>query len=329
MTFGELLLRLSPPSTELFFQSSQLRWYFGGSEANVAASLAHFGAKSEYVTCLPDNAVGDAALAALRAEGIDTSHIVRGGNRLGIYFVEAGADVRQMRVVYDRAGSSFSEMPAHAIQWTDAIRGADRLHISGITPALSDAAGECVAEAVAAARAANVRISIDLNFRSVLWRGRSPLPLVRPLATQCDVIIGNQVAIGAMLGIGDGKPDNTAAASRTTAERVADELGCATVAITRRNLTSATEHGWSADIYDSKTKAFYSSRQYQVVVVDRVGGGDAFAAGLIYSLAIGRSPAESIEFAAAAGALKLTIPGDFNRVSPEQVETLLASSKDD
>jgi 2-dehydro-3-deoxygluconokinase len=329
VTLGELLLRLSPPPHELLFQSPQFRWFFGGSEANVAASLARFGVASEFVTRLPANAVGDAALATLRAEGVSTQHIARGGNRLGIYFVESGADVRQMRVVYDRAGSAFSEMQTGSISWEAVLRGADRLHVSGITPALSEATAAITTDALAAARRIGVRVSIDLNFRPAIWSGMDPRPVIRPLASQCDLIIGNLTAIAAMLGIASEPTERGDASVRTIATRVQAETGCSTIAITRRDLVSATQHGWSAILFDGATQELYSSRAYEVAVVDRVGGGDAFAAGLIYALLNGESRQHAIDFAAAAGALKLTVPGDFNRVSKEDVLALLGSDTHD
>src|SRR4051812_44282418 len=185
VSFGELMLRLSPPGEERFFQSPTLRTYFGGSEANVAASLAHFGVESEYVTRLPTNAIGDAALASLRAEGVGVRDVVRGGTRMGIYFVESGADLRPMRVVYDRAHSAFSEIGADEVDWERVLRGSDWLHLSGITPALGDGPARAAAGAAGAARALGVAVSVDLNYRPALWAGRDPQPSVRPLVEGC------------------------------------------------------------------------------------------------------------------------------------------------
>lgn len=330
VTFGEMLLRLSPPSFERLFQSPQFQWYFGGSEANVAASLAQFGVESEYVTCLPDNPVGDAALAALSAAGIVTRHVVRSGSRLGIYFVELGADIRQMRIVYDRAGSAFSEMQPHVIPWSTVLRATDRLHISGITPALSSHSVECAAEAVAAARAAGIPISMDLNFRPAMWGTRDPRPIIRPLAESCDILVGNLPAVRAMLGIGSAADDTTSAhVAERTVRTIREQVGCAVVALTRRDVVSASEHRWSATLYDGISDRIYNSRTYHVRVIDRVGGGDAFAAGLIHALLGGQPAAHALDFATAASALKLTIPGDFNRVSIQEVNSLLASRTED
>ena len=324
VSFGEIMLRLSPPGEERFFQSPVVQSYFGGSEANVAVSLAHFGVGSEYVTRLPANLVGDAALRALRAEGVGVEGILRGGSRLGIYFVEPGVDVRPMRVVYDRAQSAFSQLDPAEIDWRSLLRGADWLHLSGITPALGDAPARAALDAASAARALGVTVSLDLNYRPALWTGRDPAALVRPLAAQSDVVIGNQSSVEVMLG------GSTAGGPVTTldavAERVQAELGCRQVAITHREVLSANEHGWRAALYDANGKKAHASRRYQVRVVDRVGGGDSFAAALIFASLTGRAPADTIAFATAASALKLTIPGDFNRVSVEEVDRLVQSA---
>jgi 2-dehydro-3-deoxygluconokinase len=320
--FGELMLRLSPPGQERFFQTPTLRSWFGGSEANVAVGLAHLGSPSRYITRLPENAVGDAALAALRAEGVDTRDMVRGGPRLGIYYVESGADIRPMRVVYDRAGSAFSQIDEGAVDWTVALKDAAWLHLSGITPALGEGPARAALAAAKAARKLHVRVSLDLNFRPALWAGRDPRPLVEPLARASDLLIGNPGAFAAMLGVATpaGAGDQLV---RDASKRVHDTLGCAHVAVTRRDVKSASHHGWNACLYDAATDGFYVSRRYDVHVVDRVGGGDSFAAGLLHALRTGHTPASALEFATAASALKLTIPGDFNRVSSEEVHRLL------
>jgi 2-dehydro-3-deoxygluconokinase len=320
VSFGELMLRLSPPGEERFFQTPSLRTYFGGSEANVAASLAHLGLQSDYVTRLPANAVGDAALAALRAEGMGVRGVLRGGARMGIYFVESGADLRPMRVVYDRAHSAFSEIDADEIDWDSLLRAAHWLHLSGITPALGDGPARAAAAAAASARSLHVPVSVDLNYRPALWAGRDPRPLVRPLVERCELLIGNPGAVKAMLGVNvaEGAGDD---ALRETAARLRAELGCRRVAVTRREVISASEHGWSAVLDDAGT--VHASQRYQVRVTDRVGGGDSFAAGLVYGLLAGRPAPDALRFATAASALKLTIPGDFNRVTVEEVDRLL------
>ncbi len=326
VTFGELMLRLSPPGHERFFQSPALRSWFGGSEANVAASLAHLGLPSDYVTQLPNSAIGDAALAALRAEGIGVTDVIRGGSRLGIYFVEAGADVRPMRVVYDRAHSAFSELVPDEIDWDRILVGASWLHLSGITPALGDGPARAAASAARVARDLGIRVSVDLNYRPALWAGRDPRPLVRPIVERCELLIGNPRAVTEMLGVELPQlGDDDREAVRQTAERLRDELGCERVAVTRRDLVSASEHGWSAILHDGRTGELHASRRYQVRVVDRVGGGDSFAAALIFALLGQRAAADALAFATAASALKLTIPGDFNRVTVDEVEQLLES----
>ena len=224
--FGELMLRLSPPGDERFFQTPSLRTWFGGSEANVAVGLAHLGTPAAYVTRLPTNAIGDAALAVLRAEGLDTSHILRGGPRMGIYYVESGADLRPMRVVYDRAGSSFSQLDAGELDWCAVLRGADWLHLSGITPALGEGPARAAIAAARGARQEGVSVSLDLNYRPALWAGRDPRPFVEPLAAASDLLVGNPGAFAAMLGVEtpDGAGDELVLAS---ARRVHEQLGCA------------------------------------------------------------------------------------------------------
>jgi 2-dehydro-3-deoxygluconokinase len=320
VTFGELLLRLSPPRHERLFQSAELRAGFGGAEANVAVGLAHLGVRADYVTRLPDNAIGDAALRALLAEGVGTDWIVRGDGRMGIYFVEPGADIRAARVVYDRAGSAFSRVGRGTVDWPTALAGAGWFHGSGITPALGDGPADALAAAVAAARSHGARVSFDLNYRPALWQGggRDPRPLIEPLVKGADLLIGNRDAVRAMLGVDS---------ADSLEQRLADQFGLRRVALTRREVLSASEHGWSAALYDTATGALATSRRYQVQVVDRVGGGDSFAAALIAALLAERAPAEAIEFATAAGALKLTIPGDWNRVTADEIDQLVRACK--
>jgi 2-dehydro-3-deoxygluconokinase len=327
VAFGELLLRLSPPGAERLFQSPALRTWFGGAEANVAAGLAVLGTRSAFVTVLPDSPVGDAALAALRADGVDVAHVRRGAGRMGLYFVEPGADLRAMRVVYDRAGSAFSRVDAGAFDWPAALAGAAWLHVTGITAALADGAAACAAEAVRAARAAGVRVSVDLNWRPALWAGRDPRPAVRPIVEGADLLVGNAPAVRAMLGVGPGDAPH-ADDARALAEAVAAATGAAEVALTRREHLSATEHGWSASRYAAASGAFAASRRYQVRVVDRVGGGDSFVAALLHATLGGRAFDAALAFATAASALKLTIPGDANRVGAAEVDALLASEPD-
>ena len=327
--FGEIMLRLSPPGFERLFQSSTLQATFGGGEANVAVSLAQFGCDSSYVTRLPANPIGDAAIRTLRAEGVNVEHIVRGGTRVGIYFAETGASQRPSTVVYDRAGSAISELTKGSIPWHDVFEGAAWFHTTGITPALSQSARECTVEALQAARNAGVRTSVDLNFRKKLWSEREAQQTMRALMPLVDVVIANEEDLQAVLGIEVRHTDVTAGtldvgAYREAAERVAAEFGAAHVAVTLRESLSASDNAWSAVLFEAASGAFYQSQRYIVRLVDRIGGGDSFAAGLIYGLVSGHGAERALRFAVAASALKQTIPGDFNHVSVEEVERLVA-----
>jgi 2-dehydro-3-deoxygluconokinase len=327
--FGEILLRLSPPGFERLFQSPQLHATFGGGEANVAVSLAQFGCDSVYVTRLPANPIGDAAIRTLRAEGVDVEHIVRGGSRVGIYFAETGASQRASTVVYDRAHSAIAEMQPGSVPWHDVFEGAAWFHFTGITPALSGMARDCTREAVQAARRAGVRISVDLNYRSKLWSKSDAQQTMRPLMPLIDLVIANEEDLQAVLGIDVPHADVTAgsldaAAYRQAAERVAGEFGAKQVAVTLRESLSASDNAWSAVLLDAPARAFHHSQRYLVRLVDRIGGGDSFAAGLIHALAAGRDGETALRFAVAASALKQTIPGDFNHVSAAEVDALAA-----
>ena len=327
VTFGEIMLRLSPPGFERFFQSPMLSATFGGGEANVAVSLAQFGLTSYYITALPANAVGDAAVKSLRAEGVRTDHIVRSGGRVGIYFAEAGASQRASTVIYDRAHSSISAMRPDAIDWAAVMDGASWFHVSGITPALGANAAEATRRAITAARYAGVRISVDLNFRKKLWTETKARETMRPMMGEVDVVIANEEDLQSVLGVHVEGADVTAGkldidGYRAAAETVTKEFGPSMVAITLRESVSASDNGWSAALWDSDYKTMHVSQRYEVRLVDRIGGGDSFAAGLIYGLVNRRSPEASLQFAVAASALKQTIPGDFNRVSVEEVDKL-------
>jgi len=327
VTFGEIMLRLSPPGFERFLQTPQFVATFGGGEANVAVSLAQFGLDSEYVTCLPKNAIGDAAIKALRAEGVRTDRIVRGGKRIGIYFVEAGASQRASSVIYDRAGSAISEMAPDAVDWPAILTGAGWLHVTGITPALGDKGAESTARATAAARAAGLRVSVDLNYRKKLWSEAQAQQTMRPLMRHVDVVIANEEDLQSVLGVEVPGTDVTGAqlnieGYRQAAERVTRDFGPSMVAITLRESVSASDNGWSAVLWDGSTGTMHRSQHYDVRLVDRVGGGDSFAAGLIYGLITGRAPEAALRFAVAASALKQTIPNDFNRVSVDEVDRL-------
>ena len=327
VTFGEIMLRLSPPGFERLFQSPLLSAVFGGGEANVAVSLAHFGLTSRYVTCLPPHAIGDAAVRALRAEGVDTRFVVRGGDRVGIYYAETGASQRASTIVYDRARSAISEMDPGAIDWHAVMSGASWFHVTGITPALGSRAAEATKAAITAAKHAGARVSVDLNYRKKLWSEMQAQETVRPLMASVDVVIANEEDLQAVLGVPVAGADVSAgsldvAGYRTAAERVTRDYGPALVAVTLRESLSASDNGWSAILWDARNHTLHQSQRYVVRLVDRIGGGDSFAAGLVYGLLTGRSHDDALRFAVAASALKQTIPGDFNRVTVGEVDAL-------
>ena len=312
---------------ERFFQSPILSATFGGGEANVAVSLAQFGLDSYYVTALPKHAIGDAAIKALRAEDVRTDHIVRSGNRVGIYFAEAGASQRASTVVYDRAHSSISEMKPDAVNWDAVMADATWFHVTGITPALGANGADATRRAIAAARAANVTVSVDLNYRKKLWTEAQAREVMGPMMRNVDVIIANEEDLQSVLGVHVEGTDVTSGqlnldGFRSAAERVTRDFGPARIAITLRESVSASDNGWSAILWDAATKTMHQSQRYDVRLVDRIGGGDSFAAGLIYGLVTGRTPDAALRFAVAASALKQTIPGDFNRVTVEEVDRL-------
>jgi 2-dehydro-3-deoxygluconokinase len=328
VALGEIMLRLKAPGRERLLQSPALEASFGGAESNVAVALAQLGLDAAFVTVLPANPVGDAAVAELRRFGVDTRLIRRGGERVGIYFLEAGAAQRPSRVVYDRAGSAMAAARAADFSWDDVFAGADWFHISGITPALSAAAAELSLAAVAEARRRGVTVSCDYNFRGSLWKYGKPAPeVMRELVRHVQVGIANEEDCQQALGIpsdvdvkaGTLDPER----ARELAERVLEAFpGLHKQAITLRESHGAGHNRWSACLHDRRR--FVVSRRYDIAdIVDRVGSGDAFAAGLIYGLLELDDDARALEFAAAAGCLKHTVPGDFNRVSVAEVETLL------
>ncbi len=327
VTFGEIMLRLSPQGFERFFQSPVLSATFGGGEANVAVSLAHFGLESHYVTALPEHAIGEAALKALRAEGVRTDHVVRCGDRVGIYFAENGASQRASAVIYDRAHSSISAMKPDAVDWKVVMSGAAWFHVTGITPALGANGADATRTAIAAARAAGMRVSVDLNYRKKLWTAAQAREMMGPMMRDVDVVIANEEDLQSVLGIHVEGTDVTRGqlnieSFRHAAERVTRDFGPRMVAITLRESVSASDNGWSAALWDAAGGSMHRSQRYDVRLVDRIGGGDSFAAGLIYGLVTGRKPEASLRFAVAASALKQTIPGDFNRVTVDEVDRL-------
>ncbi len=323
VTFGEIMLRLSPVGCQRFVQAEVLDAVYGGGEANVAVSLANYGHSVAYVTKLPDNEIGQGAVNSLRRYGVDTSMIVRGGRRMGIYFAETGSAMRPSKVVYDRAGSAIAEAETGDFDFDSIMAGARWFHWTGITPAISDRAAVLVALACKAAKKAGATVSCDLNFRKKLWTPEKAQSVMRPLMEY----VGNEEDAELCLGfkpdadVTHGKPD--AEGYKVIFEQMAREFGFKYVASTLRESFSASHNGWKAMIYNGRE--FYTSRRYDIEpIVDRVGGGDAFAAGLIHGLLTKPSQAEALEFAVAASALKHTIPGDVNMVSTAEVEALAA-----
>ncbi|MFN2444366.1 MAG: PfkB family carbohydrate kinase [Vicinamibacterales bacterium] len=327
VTFGELMLRLSPPGYERFLQSPMFRATFGGGEANVAVSLANLGLESYYVTRLPTHDIGTAAVRALQAEGVQTRFILRGGDRIGVYYTEAGASQRASEVIYDRARSAISTMEPGSVPWEEVFSGAAWFHCTGITPALGPAAAACMREALGAAKSSGARVSVDLNFRKKLWSEAEAQRVMRPLMQFVDLVIANEEDIQSVLGFEVPHTDVSTGtlnldAYRDVAERLTREFGVSQVAITLRESRSASQNGWSAVLFEAADRAFHRSQHYDITVVDRLGGGDSFAAGLIYGLLTGRPPEGALRFAVAASAIKHTIPGDFNRVSVAEVDRL-------
>lgn len=327
VTLGEIMLRLKSPAHERLFQGGSLEATFAGGEANVAVSVANYGLRARYVSALPANPLGDAAVRALRTMGVETDHLIRRDGRLGTYFVEAGAAQRASTVVYDRDGAAIAQATPDEFDWAAIFEGARWFHISGITPALS-ASGAAVTEAaLRAARAAGATTSLDLNHRAKLWNyGVSAPEVMRPLMEHVDVVIGNEedvqdsLDLAAAADVTSGSLDHSVYEALT--QRVLEAFPTSSaVAITLRESRSADINAWSACLRDAD--GFYLSQKYDIHdIVDRIGGGDAFAGGLIYGLIDGRAPPAALEFAVAAGCLKHSIPGDFNRVSIAEVEKL-------
>ncbi|MBR5712607.1 MAG: sugar kinase [Lachnospiraceae bacterium] len=325
VTLGEIMLRLSTKGYERFVQADDFDVCYGGGEANVAVSLAGFGHEVSYITKLPDNEIGESAKMALQREGVDCSHIVRGGERLGIYFLETGASVRPSKVIYDRAHSAIAEAKPEDFDFDAAFEGADWFHFTGITPAISDTAAEVAKAALIAAKKHGLTVSCDLNYRKKLWSSEKAQKVMTDLMQYVDVCIGNEEDAQKVLGFVPGDTDVTKgslelAGYEAMFRAMKERFGFRYVVSSLRESFSATDNAWSAAIWDGET--FYHSRRYNLHIVDRVGGGDSFAAGLICGLADGKSAAEALEFAVAASALKHTIPGDFNHVTRAEVETL-------
>ena len=325
VTMGEIMLRLSTPANTRFVQANQFDIIFGGGEANVAVSCANYGLPATFVTKLPDNPIGQAALNSLRRYGVDTSKIARGGERIGIYYSETGASMRGSSVVYDRAHSSIAEASVKDFDFDAIFEDAAWFHWSGITPAISDASAVVLEAALKAAKKHDVIVSVDLNFRKKLWTSEKAISIMKPLMKYVDVCIGNEEDAELCLGF---KPDADVNAGKTDAagyegifKAMKKEFGFKYVVSTLRESFSATFNGWKALIYDGEE--FYQSKRYELnPIVDRVGGGDSFAGGLIYGMITKATQGEALEFAVAASALKHTINGDYNLVTKEEVEKL-------
>lgn len=325
VTLGEIMLRLSPAGCKRFVQVDNFEVIWGGGEANVAVSCANYGHETYFVSKLPEHEIGQAAVNALRRYGVDTRHIARGGNRVGIYYCETGASMRPSKVIYDRAGSSIAEAEPSDFDFDAIMEGADWFHWSGITPAISDKAAELTRLACEAAKRHGVTVSVDLNFRKKLWTKEKAQSIMRPLMKYVDVCIGNEEDAELCLGF---KPDADVEGGNTDAEgykgifaAMMKEFGFKYVVSTLRESFSATNNGWKAMIYNGKE--FYESKRYDInPIIDRVGGGDSFSGGLIHGLLTKPNQGEALEFAVAASALKHTINGDFNLVSVSEVEAL-------
>jgi len=327
ITFGEVMLRLKSPGLERLFQSPVLEATFGGGEANVAVSLANFGLNAAFVTILPKNEIADACIAELRRFGVDASLIARGPGRMGIYFLENGANQRPAKVIYDRAGSSIAEAKPGAIDWKKAFEGANWFHITGITPAISQSAADLSLEAVRAAKQSGLTVSCDFNYRGKLWKyGKTAPAVMTELVKFVDIGIANeedcQKSLGIKIDVKVEKGKLNIDIYRELTDKVLSFFpNLKMIAITLRSSHSADQNGWAACLNDRKK--FTISRQYEINdIVDRVGGGDSFAGGLIYALITGKNPEDALNFAVAASCLKHSIPGDFNRASVKEVETL-------
>lgn len=330
VTFGEIMLRLTPNRYNRLFQDDQLQATFGGAEANVAVSLANFGMNVSFVTKLPNNPIGDACIRSLRSFGVDTREILRGGDRIGIYFLEKGASQRGSLCIYDRSHSAIQHSEKNEYDWDNIFTGAEWFHFTGITPALGDNLVEICEEACIAAKKRGVIVSCDLNYREKLWNKEKARSVMERLSRYIDVCIANEEDAKNVFGI---EAPNTDIISgkldiegyKHVAKELAVRYSFDKVAFTLRSSISANDNNWAGMLFDGND--YYFSETYHLHIVDRVGGGDSFGAGLIYSLIMGKNPQSAIEFASAASALKHSIEGDFNRVSVREVERLAGGNQ--
>ena len=329
VTFGELMLRLAPEGYLRFVQSDKFEATFGGAEANVAVSLANYGEDVAFVTKLPAHEIGQMAVNSLRKFGVDTTKIVRGGNRVGIYYCEKGASQRPSKVIYDRAGAAIAQAESEDFDWKKIFDGVNWFHVTGITPALSKNTAKITVEACKAAKERGITVSTDLNYRKKLWSKEEARETMTEVCKYVDYCIANEEDAKDVFGI---EADNTDIESGklnregyiSVAKKLTDTFGFKGVAITLRESISANDNGWSAMLYTDNTA--YFSRKYDMHIVDRVGGGDSFGAGLIYGLLNGFDNQKIIEFAVAASCLKHSVEGDYNMVSVSEVESLAKGS---
>ena len=329
VTFGEIMMRLNPSGYLRLVQADSFEATYAGGEANVAVSLANYGLDVSFVTKLPDNMLGQAARNEVRRFGVDTSDIVWGGPRLGLYFVEKGASQRCSKVVYDRAGSSLALAMRKDFDWAKILKGAGWFHFTGITPALGGELPEICLDALKLCRARGIKVSCDLNYRSKLWTKAEARNCMDRLVPYADVLIANEEDAADVFGIvgggsdvENGKLDKTGYVS--VAEQLVRRFGVKQVAVTLRTSHSAFDNTWAGLLFDGKRA--YFSKDYRLHIVDRVGGGDSFGGGLVYALATKRGPQEAIDFAVSASALKHSIEHDFNHVTVAEVEALAAGN---
>jgi len=326
VTLGEIMLRLSTPGHKRFIQSDTFDVNYGGGEANVAVSLANYGLQSHFVSKLPDHEIGQAALNQLKKHGVNTDYIKRGGDRVGTYFLETGASMRPSKVIYDRAGSSIAEASPSDFDFDEIFADADWFHFTGITPALSENCKNITIEALKAAKRNNVEVSVDLNYRKKLWTPEEARKTMSKLMEYVDVCIGNEEDAHITLGYSSKNTDVTSGELQLEEyeemfKQMKKDFDFKYVVSSLRESHSASDNGWSACGYDGNN--FYHSKKYNIRIVDRVGGGDSFASGLIFGLLDNRSFEEALEFGVGASALKHTIPGDFNLVTKDEVEKLI------
>ncbi len=327
ITFGELMIRLQPYNYERFIQASNLEFTFGGGEANVAVSLANYGVDVSYVTKLPDHVIGQCAVNSLRRYGVDTSKIVRGGDRVGIYFNEKGASQRGSLCIYDRAHSAISEAAPEEFNWDEIFKDADWFHFTGITPALGENMVKACLDACRAAKERGITVSCDLNYRGKLWTRAKAREAMTELCKYVDVCISNEEDAKDVFGIEATDTDITGGklnkeGYKSVAKQLADKFGFKKVAITLRESISASQNNWSAMLYDTQSDEYCFSKVYNLTIVDRIGGGDSFGGGLIYSLLNGYDTQAAVDFAVAASARKHSIEGDYNFVSLSEVQKL-------